>query len=208
MMFMTLLLFFDYLGVFVFAMTGALVAARKGMDIFGFVVLAMMPAVGGGTIRDLILDVPVFWLTDTWYLFITLAAAILTFATLSLVHRLGTLLVWLDALGLAVFCAIGTMKALEVTGDPVVGVMMGVITAVAGGILRDVIANESPLVLHREVYATAAFLGSVTCVAAITLQFEYPLSVAIITAFIVRALGITFGLSLPGANPPDSEKDP
>ena len=196
---MTLLLFFDYLGVFVFAITGALVAARKQMDIFGFVVLALMPAVGGGTLRDLILDVPVFWLTDTRYLFITLAAAIITFVSWQVVTRLNTVIVWLDAMGLAVFCAIGAAKTMQVLGDPVVAVMMGVMTAVAGGILRDVIANESPLVLHREVYATAAFLGSVTYVGAIHFGFPFPVSLAIAVAFVTRALGIQLGLSLPAA---------
>lgn len=203
---MTLLLFFDYAGVFVFAITGALVAARKEMDIFGFIVLALMPAVGGGTIRDLVLDVPVFWLIDTNYLFITLAAAAITFASYRVVSKLNIVLVWLDALGLAVFCAIGTAKTLQVLGDPVVAVMMGVITAVAGGILRDVIANESPLVLHREIYATAAFLGSVTYVAAISIEFSFPATIAISVAFVARALGIQFGWSLPGVPKPDGNQ--
>jgi uncharacterized membrane protein YeiH len=194
---MTLILALDYFGVFVFAITGAMVAARKEMDIFGFVVLALMPAVGGGTIRDLILDVPVFWMQATSYLFVTLAAAILTFAGIRFVEKLKDVLVWLDALGLAVFCAIGASKTMLVTGDPVISVMMGVITAVAGGILRDVIANESPLVLHKEVYATAAFVGSVVCVTSYYYLPDIALVTGALAAFITRALGIQMGLSLP-----------
>ena len=194
---MTLLLAFDYFGVFVFAITGALVAARKEMDVFGFVVLALMPAVGGGTIRDLILDVPVFWLENTYYLFITLAAAGLTFVGIRFVEKFRNLLVWLDALGLSVFCSIGATKAMSLTGDPVVAVMMGVVTAVAGGILRDVIANESPLVLHREVYATAAFVGSVMCVFCTIYVSDVALVAGLLAAFITRSLGIQLGLSLP-----------
>ncbi|MFT7219040.1 MAG: putative membrane protein YeiH [Candidatus Azotimanducaceae bacterium] len=196
---MSLLLIADYSGVFLFAMTGAMLAARKEMDIFGFVVLALMPAVGGGTLRDLILGEPVFWLSDTTYLFVTIAAALLTFFAVRLLERLNGIIVWLDALGLSVFCAIGASKAMSVTGDPVIGVMMGVITAVAGGILRDVIANEAPLVLHKEVYATAAFAGSLTYVVLLDSVPAFALVASILIAFIVRAMGIAFGLSLPAA---------
>ena len=95
------------------------------------------------------------------------------------------------------FCAIGAAKAMAVTGDPVIGVVMGVITAVAGGILRDVIANETPLVLHKEVYATAAFCGSVCYVLASLYIADFALVLSVAAAFLVRALGIMLGLSLP-----------
>ena len=194
---MELLQLFDYFGVFVFAITGAMLAARKEMDIFGFVVLALMPAIGGGTLRDLILSEPVFWLSDTTYLFIALGAASITFFAVRFMTRLSDVLLWFDALGLSVFCAIGAAKAMAVTGEPVIGVIMGVITAVAGGILRDVIANETPLVLHKEVYATAAFCGSVCYVLANFYVAEIALVLSVATAFAVRGLGIMLGLSLP-----------
>ncbi|MCR9279798.1 MAG: trimeric intracellular cation channel family protein [Pseudomonadaceae bacterium] len=190
--------FLDYLGVFVFAITGALVAIRKDMDIFGCVVLALMPAVGGGTVRDLILDVPVFWVVDNRYLFITLAAALLTFVAYRFVLRVGRLILWCDAIGLSVFCALGTAKALEVTGKPVVSVMMGVVTAVAGGIARDVIANDIPLVLHKEVYATAAFAGALAYVFALPVfGTEASIWLAVGVALVGRGLGIGRGWSLP-----------
>jgi len=192
-----LLQWFDYFGVFVFAITGAMLAARKEMDVFGFVVLALMPAIGGGTLRDLILSEPVFWLSDTTYLFITLAAALITFFMVRFMTRLSDVLLWFDALGLSVFCAIGAAKAMAVTGAPVIAVVMGVITAVAGGILRDVIANETPLVLHKEVYATAAFCGSVCYVLANYYVAGFALVLGVATAFLVRGLGIVLGLSLP-----------
>jgi uncharacterized membrane protein YeiH len=200
-----LLHWFDYFGVFVFAITGAMLAARKEMDVFGFVVLALMPAIGGGTLRDLILSVPVFWLSDTTYLFITLAAALITFFAVRFITRPSDVMLWFDALGLSVFCAIGAAKAVAVTGDPVIGVVMGVITAVAGGILRDVIANETPLILHKEVYATAAFCGSVCYVLANYYMADFALVLSVATAFTVRGLGITLGLSLPisGYKTPD-----
>ncbi len=200
---MTVLMAFNYAGVFVFAITGALVAARKNMDVFGFVVLALMPAVGGGTIRDLILDVPVFWISNTTYLFITLVAALITFAAVHFMERLKEIIIWLDAIGLSVFCVTGTAKSLSVIADPVIAVVMGVITAVAGGIMRDVIANESPLILHKEVYATAAFAGSLVFVLIRLfvpfLPSQIALVVAMLVAFIVRGLGIKFGISLPAS---------
>ena len=94
---MELLQVFDYLGVFVFAITGAMLAAKKEMDVFGFVVLALMPAIGGGTLRDLILSEPVFWLSDTNYLFITLLAALITFFAIPFMSRLSDVLLWFDA---------------------------------------------------------------------------------------------------------------
>ena len=194
---MDLVEFLNFLGVFVFALTGALIAARKGMDIFGLVVLALMPAVGGGTLRDLILDVPVFWMVDTTYLFLTLLAATICFVAVRFMNRLRPLLLWLDALGLSVFCALGTAKALAVTGDPVIAVVMGIITAVAGGIVRDVIANDIPLVLQKEVYATAAFAGSLGYVLVAPFAPVLALPTAIVAAFAIRALGIGLGLSLP-----------
>lgn len=193
---MTVLAALDHLGVFAFAITGALVAVQKNMDVFGMVVLALMPAVGGGTLRDIMLDVPVFWIQDPTYLFVTLAATIFTFFAHTIILRMADLLLWLDALGLSVFCAIGCAKTLSIGEGPIVGVVMGVITAVAGGILRDVIANESPLVLHKEVYATAAFAGSLTYVL-VPFALSKALLMAIVVAFLVRALGIRFGLSLP-----------
>jgi len=106
--------------------------------------------------------VPVFWIENPAYLFVTLIAALLTFFAHTLIVKMADLILWLDALGLAVFCVLGSEKALSIGAGPVVAIVMGVITAVAGGIIRDVIANESPLVLHKEVYATAAFAGALS----------------------------------------------
>ena len=193
------LLWLDNLGVFVFAITGALLASRKQMDPFGFVVLAAMPALGGGTLRDLILDVPVFWIEDTRYIYLVLGAALLTFFAYRYLSRVGRILIWFDAVGLSVFCILGALKTLAATGDPAIAVMMGVITAVAGGIVRDVIANEVPLILQKDLYATAAFSGALVCVA--MTQFELPFAqwAGVSAALAVRSLGIIKGLSLPQA---------
>lgn len=195
---MTLLLL-DYLGVLVFAMSGALLASRKHMDVFGFAVLAMLPAIGGGTLRDLILDVPVFWVVDTGYLYLTLGAALLTYFSYQHMERFTRPLAWLDAVGLAVFCVAGTAKTLAVTHSLTVAAMLGVVTAVAGGILRDTVANEVPLVLRQEVYAIAAFAGALSYLGLVALAVPGANWIAILTALTVRGLGIARGWSLPQA---------
>jgi len=192
-----LIQFLDYLGVFVFAITGALLASRKGMDVFGYVVLALMPAVGGGTLRDLILDAPVFWIGDVTYLFITLSAALICFLAHRHLAKRQPVIVWFDAIGLSVFCVLGASKALSLTQDATVAVVMGVVTAVAGGIVRDVIANEVPLILQKELYATAAFFGALALVLFDSWSVPGGAWLAVGIAFAVRSLGILTGLSLP-----------
>ncbi|MEM1434159.1 MAG: trimeric intracellular cation channel family protein [Pseudomonadota bacterium] len=187
----------DYVGVFVFAVSGAMTAVRKEMDLFGCVVLALMPAVGGGTIRDLVLDVPVFWIVDNRYLLITLCAAVVTAVAYHWVLRAQRVVIWSDAVGLAVFSVLGAAKAWEVTGKPIIAVMMGVVTAVAGGIVRDVIANDVPLVLQREIYATAAFGGALVYVAAVQFAVPGALWAGIGLAFALRSAGIYWHWSLP-----------
>ena len=190
----------EMLGTAAFAVSGALAASRKNMDIFGFCVLALMPAIGGGTIRDIIIDrVPVFWISDNRYVAVAIIAALIVFFT---PYRPGSrrrTLVWMDALGLALFAALGTDICLQYDTGPLVAIMLGVTTAVTGGMIRDVICNEIPLILSREIYATAAFVAAVCYVIADGLGLEEPLSlgIAVATGFTVRALGIIYNWSLP-----------
>jgi len=194
------LYFLELVGTAAFAMSGALAASRKNMDIFGFFVLALMPAVGGGTIRDIILDrVPVFWVSDTRYVVVATVIALLVFF---MPHKPGSrrrLLVWTDAVGLALFAALGTEISLAHNTGPLVAVMLGVTTAVTGGMIRDVICNEIPLVLSKEIYATAAFVAGAAYVSADKLGMNdgLALAIAIIAGFGVRALGILRNWSLP-----------
>lgn len=190
----------EMLGTAAFAVSGALAASRKNMDIFGFCVLALMPAVGGGTIRDVIIDrVPVFWISDNRYIAVAIIAALIVFFTSYRPGSRRRILVWMDALGLAVFAALGTEICLEHETGPLVAVMLGVTTAVTGGMIRDVICNEIPLVLSREIYATAAFVAALAYVVVDSAGLAQPFSlvVAIVAGFAVRALGIVYDWSLP-----------
>ena len=155
----------DLFGVAVFAVSGSLAAGRKRMDIFGVIVLGLVTALGGGTLRDALLDAgPVFWIADPWYLLIAVIASMLTFIAVRVISVPWRGLLISDAFGLAVFMAIGTAKALAVTNSASVAIVMGVMTGVAGGMIRDVLSAEVPLILRKEIYATAALCGSLAYV--------------------------------------------
>jgi uncharacterized membrane protein YeiH len=191
----------ELLGTAAFAVSGALAASRKGMDIFGFCVLALMPAVGGGTIRDIIIDrLPVFWVSDNRYVAVAIIAALVVFFAPH--NRPGIrreVLVWADALGLALFATLGTKICLQHDTGPLVAVMLGVTTAVTGGMIRDVICNEIPLILSREIYATAAFAASLAYVLAdhLALGDNLALTIGVATGFAVRGLAIVFNWAMP-----------
>ena len=190
----------DLAGITVFAASGALAAARKSMDIFGFIVIAMITAVGGGTVRDVTLGtLPVFWIEDNRAVILALAAAIAVFLAERHVNSRRSLLTWLDAAGLALFAAVGAEKALAAGTGGLIATVMGIVTAVFGGIIRDVICNELPLILQREIYATAAFVSALTVVVASALGLSGTTAVLSGTAlgFATRAVAIRFNLSLP-----------
>ncbi len=197
---MTFLYVLEMIGTAAFAASGALAASRKNMDIFGFCVLALMPAVGGGTLRDLILDRnPVFWVADNSYVIVALLTAVVAYFGVYKPGSRQRILIWTDAMGLALFAALATDLSLSFDVGPLVAIMLGVASAVTGGMIRDVIVNEIPLVLSKEIYATAAFVTSTTYVVADFLGFgdNVSLSVAILTGFTVRALAIRYDWSLP-----------
>ena len=150
----------DYAGVAVFAATGALAASRKQLDIIGFLFLASVTGIGGGTFRDLILNVPVFWVINRDYVLICAVVAVLVFFTAHRVESRYKLLLWLDAIGLAAFSVMGAAKGLAITGSPVVSIITGMLTATFGGILRDLLAGEPSVLLRPEIYVTAALAGA------------------------------------------------
>lgn len=155
-----LLYFLDLAGVAVFAVSGVLAARDRDLDLLGVIVVAAITAVGGGTLRDLLLDRhPIFWVTDAWYLIVVIASAMLTVAYVRIWPPPGVTLLVADALGLALFALSGAQFAEAAQCPPLIVVLMGTMTGVTGGILRDVITAKVPLILRREIYATAAIVG-------------------------------------------------
>lgn len=191
----------DLIAVAVFSVTGALAGARKGMDVIGLIWLGAITGIGGGTFRDLMLDRPVFWLNDRTYLGVAAAAAIVVFFVAKVPARSDRVLLWLDAAGLAFVAVSGAAKAVTHGAPPSVAVLMGVITAALGGILRDVLVGEPSILMRREIYITAALIGALTFVVLDELQFAKTVSslAGIATGFCVRAGAILWGWTLPGA---------
>jgi uncharacterized membrane protein YeiH len=198
---MTLAQGLDFAAVFVFALTGALTASRAQLDIIGFVFLACLTGIGGGTLRDLLLDRgPVFWIADARYIAVAGVAAIAVFFGAHLLESRLRALFWLDAVALAVAVPAGVAAARAAEAGPGVILIMGVITGCLGGLLRDVVANEVPLVLKQgELYVTAAFAGALASVVALELTASPALALAACAGanFALRAGSLAFGWRLP-----------
>ena len=193
------ILLLDYAGVAVFAATGALAASRKQVDVIGFLFLASVTGIGGGTFRDLILDQPVFWVTNPAYVLVCSGIAILVFFTAHLVESRYRLLLWLDAVGLSAYSVMGAAKGLAATGSPTIAIITGMLTATFGGILRDLLAGEPSVLLKPEIYVTAAMAGAAVFTVADLLGLPTPVSasIAFAVAFCIRAGAIRFGWSFP-----------
>ncbi len=190
----------DLFGTGVFAITGALAAGRKNLDLFGVFVLATVTAIGGGTLRDMALGAsPVFWITDSGYLLVAGGGAILTVLWARFTAWSPRALPVADAVGLATFTVIGAGKALELGAAPEIAVLMGVMTGVAGGMIRDVLCGEVPLVLRKEIYATASIFGGTVFVLAMRFLPYDALStwLGVAAALALRLAAIHWNLSLP-----------
>ncbi len=190
----------DIFGIIVFALSGALMAGRYKLDPFGVVVLASVTAIGGGTIRDVILQTPVFWVVQPVYLYVIITTALLTILLVRQPKRIPKrFLLIADALGLALFAVLGTQKAL-VLGSPLpVAIVMGTITGVAGGMIRDVLCNVIPMILRQEIYALAATLGGGLFVVFHLLGWSEndATIVAVFGALFLRLAAIYWKVSLP-----------
>ncbi|MFN3663491.1 trimeric intracellular cation channel family protein [Yoonia sp.] len=205
---MTLLMVLDYAAVFVFALTGALVASRAQLDIVGFVFVASLTAVGGGTIRDVILNRDtVFWVADPTYILVAASAAVAVFWTAHLLESRYRTILWLDACALAIAVPAGVAVALALGQPWAIVVMMGIITGCMGGLMRDVVCNEVPLVLKQgELYVTCALAGGLSALLALAFALPTPLALLVCAGvtFALRAGSLLFGwkLSVYKAYPP------
>jgi len=189
----------DLSGTAIFAISGALVASRKEMDVVGFGLLATVTGIGGGTLRDLLLDRPVAWVQAPEYVLLCALVAMLIFFIAPHIQRRYPVLLWADAAGMALFAVLGAGIAHTNGVGPVVAVVMGVMTATFGGLIRDVIGNEIPLLLRKEIYATAAALGAAVYTALLQagLSQIWAECAGFLAGFGLRALGLLLGWSLP-----------
>lgn len=202
---MTVALSLDYASVLIFALTGALAASRAQLDIVGFIFFAALTAVGGGTLRDLLLDRdPVFWIADATPLAVAAGAAVLVFFSAHLLESRLKWLIWLDAAALAIAVAAGVSVARAMEASVPVILVMGVATGTFGGLMRDVVANEVPLVLKQgELYVTTAVAGAGAALI-VAAFIDIPLAptiTCIAVTFVLRAGSLLFGWSLPVYKP-------
>ncbi len=197
---MDLFLLFDYIGTLVFAISGTLSAAQKRFDLFGAVFIGFVTAIGGGTVRDIMLgDTPVAWIRSMDYFYIIIAGILITVLFQRSVIKLRRTMFLFDTIGIGVFMMIGLEKALNMGISEPIAVIMGLSSAVVGGVIRDTLNNEVPLIFHKEIYATACILGALVYL--VLKHFEVPLyinqTVTSVIIIIIRLFAIKYNISLP-----------
>lgn len=195
----TLILILDMIGIIAFAASGALVAGRHDMDLLGGLTLAFVTGIGGGTLRDLLLDVPVFWLSQPNYLWACLAGFAIIYGLQQRIDDASRATInMVDALGLAVFTIMGAKKTLALGHNPAVAMLMGMLTGCGGGMIRDILANEIPLILSRKrLYATASLAGGGLFVALHGLHPQLAVLASFVTVLIIRVGALWFDWRLP-----------
>jgi uncharacterized membrane protein YeiH len=194
----------DWLGIVAFTITGGLVAARNQMDVVGFVMLGTVTGIGGGTIRDVLLDIhPILWIERPQYLAICLVVSIAVFFLANRAHSRMRVILWADAAGLALFATVGAERAISAGAAPLVAVVMGVISACFGGIVRDLLGQTRSIIFSYEIYVTAA-LGAATVFVGLN-SLGVPRELAVVagvaTGFGLRAGALLWGWSLPHHRP-------
>jgi uncharacterized membrane protein YeiH len=193
--------FLDLAGTFVFAISGATAAKQNGLDIFGIGAIAFVVACGGGIIRDLCIGaIPPAGLANWRYLMVAMVATALTVGTFSVVQRLNRPVLFFDAVGLSLFAVTGAQKALSYGHNGEVAILLGIITAVGGGLLRDVLLNRIPVILEKEIYASAALIGASIVVLGNYLQLipaGWVSVIALIICFTLRMLALHYHWNLP-----------
>jgi uncharacterized membrane protein YeiH len=196
---MTPLYVLEILGTVVFAVSGVFAVARRGLDVVGALALGMVTALGGGTVRDLAIGAPPFWIVDANYVWAAAAGALGTFALGTLVRGPSRGVLYADGLGAALFAVVAVDKTLSMHLPAVVAVLMGVLTGIGGGLIRDVLAGRPTLLMSRDIYATPILLG---CVLLVTLrrsapELPYAAAIAVTVIFGIRAAAIHRHLEMP-----------
>jgi uncharacterized membrane protein YeiH len=200
----------DYLGIFAFALSGALKGLRKQLDPFGVLVLALATAVGGGTIRDVVLgNIPPYWLSERNYVLLVIAATLIAVGMPRLLERTEGVILFFDAIGLGLYTVIGATKAMEKGLGGVGVVALACVTACGGGMIRDLLAAEVPVVLRKEIYASASILGALLILGLQYTALPSPVSLtaSAIVVVVLRLLALRFHWGLPAMKAPVKHDD-
>lgn len=182
----------DYAGTFVFAISGALAGLKRKFDIFGVFILALVTAIGGGTLRDVLLgSTPVGWMQNMAYLYIVVGAVVFTYLFRQHLRRVRRSMFLFDTIGIALYTILGLQKALTFDLSPVICVLLGVVSATFGGVIRDVLSNEAPLIFRKEIYASACLAGGTLFLLTDQWLGEVAgMTVAIIAVFLIRFFAV------------------
>lgn len=197
---MELIYTLDILGTFAFAISGALVASDKNFDLFGVLIIAFVTAVGGGMLRDVLINAhPINWIGDLNYLWTILAAVFTTFLFKSKILPLSKTLFLFDTIGLGVFTLLGLQKGLAYNLHPIIALIMGMISAVFGGVLRDILTNKVPLIFEKEIYASACLAGGIVYLILTSFKIKENIIfvIAAIVIIIIRIIAVKYHLQLP-----------
>lgn len=197
---MTILYFIDILGTMVFAISGALAGRDKKLDFFGIAAVGLITAIGGGTVRDVLLgSTPVGWMKDLIYLAMIGSGILISLLFGKVVLKLRRTFFMFDTVGIAVFTVLGLQKALNLGVHPVIAIMMGMVSAVFGGVIRDIVCNEIPLIFRKEIYALTCLCGGILYVILDRFAVEQVINIIITVSFIVifRVMAVKFKWKLP-----------
>lgn len=192
--------FIDIIGTFAFAVSGVVAAVERKFDLFGAIILAFVTAVGGGTLRDILIgSTPVSWMDSNVHIWVVLSTVPLAYFFMKILNRLKKTFLMFDTVGIGLFTILGIEKSLSMGLSPMISVMMGVVSAVFGGIIRDVLSNQVPLIFRKEIYAFACISGGLVYLLMVFLnvQNEIGLFVSIGVVIAVRLLAIRFKWSIP-----------
>lgn len=190
----------DLLGTMVFAISGAMAANRSGIDVFGATFTGFVTAIGGGSLRDVFLNLRPIWVNDSNYLLAILIGVIISIIANRQLYRLARTLTFFDALGIGFFCVVGVQKSLTYESSQTAAIILGVFSAVMGGVIRDTLMNETPLIFRKEIYATACLSGAITYVLLGTWGVDPIINAfaSTLTVSLIRLIAVKYKLSLPG----------
>ena len=190
----------DILGTIAFAISGVLVAMNKKMDLFGILIIAFVTAVGGGTLRDVLIgQTPVGWMKDMTFTYVILGSAVFAVLVRNKINYLRTSLFLFDTIGIGLYTVVGVEKGISAGLHPIICIALGTISACFGGVIRDILCNEIPVIFRKEIYATACIIGgfSFFLIRKLPIESDFVFIISILIVIIIRLLAVRFKIALP-----------